>query len=289
MSDNAENLENLPDGYYENMCHGKDQAWVDVYVHGRYGFIKDGRPIFPEYNDEIHAATEVIEPIPGLPVYVGIDFGLTPAATFAQFLPIGRWVFVDEIVSTNMGAVRFSELLKDKMSKDFHGFTFMEITGDPAGEQRAQTDEQTPFDILLANGVDASPAPTNDFTIRRESLARLLMRLAIDGKPSLIVSPKCRMLRKALAGAYKYRRLAVAGEDKFADKPDKGPYSHVAESAEYLLLGAGEGDKVVMADSSNVKDVRVIRNVGGIKKNSRRRPATRAIPVNGVWGDVYGH
>jgi hypothetical protein len=31
----AENRENLPDGYYERMCAGKDSEWVDEYVRGK--------------------------------------------------------------------------------------------------------------------------------------------------------------------------------------------------------------------------------------------------------------
>lgn len=34
MSPKAENVENLPAGYYERLCRGKDQEWIDVYVHG---------------------------------------------------------------------------------------------------------------------------------------------------------------------------------------------------------------------------------------------------------------
>jgi hypothetical protein len=29
------------------------------------------------------------------------------------------------------------------------------------------------------------------------------------------------------------------------DKPDKGRYSHVADALQYLMVGAGEGGKVV--------------------------------------------
>jgi hypothetical protein len=36
LADNAENVENLPPGYYARLCHGKDQAWVDEYVKAKY-------------------------------------------------------------------------------------------------------------------------------------------------------------------------------------------------------------------------------------------------------------
>lgn len=34
MSPKGENVENLPGGYYERLCRGKDKEWIDVYVHG---------------------------------------------------------------------------------------------------------------------------------------------------------------------------------------------------------------------------------------------------------------
>lgn len=35
LSTEAENVENLPAGYYERLCHGKDSEWVDCYVKGQ--------------------------------------------------------------------------------------------------------------------------------------------------------------------------------------------------------------------------------------------------------------
>lgn len=34
MADDAENVENLPSGYYSRLCVGKDADWIDVYVRG---------------------------------------------------------------------------------------------------------------------------------------------------------------------------------------------------------------------------------------------------------------
>jgi hypothetical protein len=34
LSEQAENIENLPDGYYQRLCIGKDSEWIDVYVRG---------------------------------------------------------------------------------------------------------------------------------------------------------------------------------------------------------------------------------------------------------------
>lgn len=242
MSPNAENREHLPPNYYERQIAGKDPDWVKVYVDGDYGFVRDGKPVYPEYRDHVHCRE--FELVHGLPIYIGIDFGLTPAATFAQKMPMGQWRIHSELVTEDMGAVRFAEVMRSVMHERYPGFSFANITGDPAGDIRAQTDETTPFQILKANGVAALPAPSNDFIKRRESVAVALNRM-IDGEPGLIVHPNCKSLRKGMAGGYNYKRIQVSGEERYRDVPDKNMYSHVAESLQYLMLGAGEARTLV--------------------------------------------
>jgi hypothetical protein len=193
--------------------------------------------VYPEFRDSVHV--QEFEVTDKLPLYVGIDFGLTPAATIAQRTPLGQWRVHSELVTGDMGAVRFGEVLRRVMNERYKGFTFAKITGDPAGDVRAQTDEVTPFQILRKAGIPAQPAATNDFIKRRESVAGALSRL-IDGAPGLIVHPQCAVLRKAMAGGYAYKRVQVSGAAKYRDVPDKNDYSHVAESLQYLMVGGGE-------------------------------------------------
>lgn len=245
LSPDAENRENLPANYYERQISGKDEDWVKVYVHGEYGFVRDGKPVYPEYKDSIHCREFDI--VRSWPIYVGIDFGLTPAAVFGQKTTMGGWRWHSELVTQDMGAKRFAELMRNVMHERYQGMTFASITGDPAGEGRAQTDESTPFQILRAAGVEANPAPTNDFTKRRESVAMCLSRL-VDGVPGLVIHPQCTTLRKGMAGGYNYKRLQVTGEERYRDVPDKGMYSHVCEAGQYMLVGAGEARTLVKRD-----------------------------------------
>lgn len=254
ISPEAENIDNLPKGYYENMIKGKDQEWVNVYVHGRYGFITDGKPVWPEYKDDLHVSPERLEKFGGT-IYVGIDFGLTPAAVIGQLLPSGQLQIIDELVTEDMGAVRFGSALHDLLATKYCGCE-MEIFGDPAGEQRSQTDETTPFQIMWNQDINVWPAYTNDFTIRREAVADLLTRLTpLTGQPAFLLCPEqAPMCRKALAGGYKYKRMQVSGQERFQDKPDKGRYSHVGDALQYMVLGAVGGDKVVGGLSDNEPD-----------------------------------
>lgn len=259
----AENLNNLVRGYYDDLAavNSAKPEWVKVYVDGEYGFVVDGKPIYPEYQDAIHCR-EVV-PNPKLPILLGQDFGLTPAAVFVQLDPRDNQVQVfDELTSESMGASTFAEELRLKLRGEYAGFEH-HGWGDPAGEQRAQTDEKTPFDVLRAAGLNYSPAPTNDWIRRREAVAFNLRRLTMLGRPGIVVDPRCKRLRKGFLGGYSYRRLQVAGTDRFADKPDKSIYSHVSEALQYALVGEGmEGSAVDGVEPGRVVRCRVIRAKG---------------------------
>lgn len=230
--------------YYQRQIDGKSEEWIKVYIRGEYGFIQEGRPVYPEYIDSVHC--RVFELARGVPVEVGLDFGLTPAAIFGQKVSMGRWRWRFEECAVHMGAKNFGEhVLKPKFAElERLGFQIGEITGDPSGSTEAQSDETTPFKILSGLGIPAKPANTNDFTLRRESVSGALGRL-IDGEPGLLVHPDCATTRRGMAGRYAYKRVQIAGEDRYHDKPDKNEYSHPCEAGQYLMLGGGEGRVVL--------------------------------------------
>lgn len=238
----AENRENLPKDYYERLLPGTSDQWQNVYVHGNYGFVQDGKPVYPEYNDSVHCRE--FDLLPKLPVSIGIDFGLTPAAVVGQRTKMGqvRWRY--EITTERMGAKAFAEEIKRWLNGPLKGYRIENIDGDPAGDAAAQTDETTPFQILRAAGIPARPARTNDFQLRREAVAQPMLRM-VDGEPGFLIHPDCRMTRKGLQGGYRWKRVMVTGDERFHDKPDKNQYSHPCEAGQYLNLGFGEGDAVI--------------------------------------------
>lgn len=239
----AENVDNLPGGYdyYLTKVPGANRDHVLVYYCGQYGFVREGKPVYPEYFDNIHCPGEIYVPTPGVKIFIGLDFGLTPAALFAQRQINGRWMWFDELVTEEMGIQRFSELLIPKLN-EYSNWEY-QCYGDPAGNIRAQTDERTCYQILDANGIKAIPTTSNDFTIRREAVATSLRRL-IDGRPGLLLSPKCVVARLAMQGNYHFKRVQVSNEERYQDEPNKNKYSHVAEAGQYAMLGGGEGNVI---------------------------------------------
>jgi hypothetical protein len=235
----AENITNLKIGfkYYENICAGKDLEWVRVYVMGEYGTLSSGRPVFPEFRHPIHVAKAELPVIRGIPIIVGLDYGLNHSAAFLQVSPVGQVRLLDELVTENCGSRRFAtEHLRPLISSEkYAGCTFI-YTGDPAGNQRAQSDESTCIQILRECGFYVDQAITNNFTARRDAVARFLTML-VDGKPGMLVSPNCHYLIKGFISGYHYRKMKLGGQDNmFALKPEKNIYSHPHDALQYACL-----------------------------------------------------
>jgi len=255
--------------YYNNLIRGKTKSWIDVYVMNKLGSIKDGKPIYPMFASEVHAAKEEIAIAANIPVYVGLDFGLTPAATIGQKVR-GRWFIQQEIVAIDMGIVRFAEVLRQELATRFSAASEVIIFGDPAGDFRAQTDESTPFHILRGAGLRAFPAPSNSVDLRLEAVSSQLTKM-VEGKPAFLVDRRCAQLIKGFEGGYQYRRMEVSGE-RYSDKPDKNMFSHIHDALQYMLLGAGEG-RALMNTQKPAMPIVASRNFDVFSK--RRIPARK--------------
>lgn len=236
MSRHAENIHNLPVGYYHRLVLGKKEEWIKVYVHGLYGSSEDGKPVYSEYNDAIHCAGQDIPGNPGLVLLIAFDFGLTPAAAFMQQTMRGRVRIIDELVAEDMGIQQFAEsVVIPHIAAHYPDYKVLGV-GDPAGLQRKDTDEATCFDVLEGLGFTMESPETNAFMPRRESVAWFLNRM-VDGLPALEISPKCKVIRKGFNGGYKYRRMQVSGQEAvFTSTPLKNRFSHPHDAVQYGCL-----------------------------------------------------
>jgi hypothetical protein len=242
LAPNAENIKNLRQGYYHFAAAGKDEDYVKVYIHGEYGYVVEGKPVYPMYRDRLHCHSSPVEPVEGLPILLGADFGLTPAATFGQRLANGRWILFDELVTDNCGITRFAELLSSFAASRYPWCRNFRAWGDPAGNETR--DDETIFDVLRRiTGWKWTPAPSNDPDLRREAVIQPLNRL-IDGAPGLLISPTMPVLRKGFISGYHYKFVRSSNGAVMHETPAKNMFSHVHDSAQYLMLGGGEYDSV---------------------------------------------
>jgi hypothetical protein len=233
--------------FYMLKLGAQTKQWVDAYVMNRSSVVTDGQPVYPQFRRDVHVSDRELEPIPGVPVTVGLDFGRQPAALIGQSLR-GDWFVQREFIARDESAVEFAPALKAYLAQHYPGYTF-NFWGDPAGSQRGQATDKTPFMVFREHGmiVEPAPNPQNQLTVRHEAVNAVLMRRSLEGKrPSaLLVSPRCVTYITGMSGGYFLRRIRVSGE-RYADQPEKNQYSHICEAGENLLLGGGEGTAVTM-------------------------------------------
>ena len=231
----------LPDGYYDNLAQGKTEDWIDVYIHAQFGKSLSGQPVFRSFNRSVHVADKEITPLGGSsPLIIGVDAGLTPAATIGQVAYDGRLVVYNSLISQDMGALRFiREKLKPLLANKFPGSRAIVII-DPAAFQRVQTDERTVADMYKNEGFPVKPASSNSVSARIAAVEKYLTR-TVDGKAGVLLCPVgAGELIKALAGKYRYKINTKGEKDESPEKSH--PWSDIADSLEYLCLHADGGE-----------------------------------------------
>ena len=101
------------------------------------------------------------------------------------------------------------------------------VVTDPAGVQRAQTDERSAVDIIKAEGLKVMPAKTNNVSARLSAVDDYLMR-QVDGDSAFLLDPRCSKLKAAMMGGYRFH--------KKNGNIEMNKHSHVAEALQYLML-----------------------------------------------------
>ncbi len=249
----AENLQNLRRGYYDRQqLPGSTLQQIQRDVQAKWVYVLDGRPVITGFNRQVHVrAFDLPE---NIELMSGGDIGggtLNPAAILGYRNRRGIWMIVDEVVASDMGLRSFVAEFKAVLSRQHFRearATHTVMHGDPAGEKRDELFEVIIFKHLRAAGLNALPVMTNVFGPRVEAIEAPLGRM-VDGAPGLVIHPRCTTLIKALEGAWHFRRIQMAGEERFSDQPSKNhPYSDCGDALGYLLLGGGEYQAMVQAD-----------------------------------------
>jgi hypothetical protein len=247
----AENLNNLPPGYYTRGMQGKTQDWIRINLGNEYGFVSDGKPVHPRYIDSVHCQDLDFTPDNSVEIVLGFDFGRTPACAFMQKAEMGRWICFDEFCAEDMSAITFGPELKKYIDTTYPNFTYgFRGHGDPSGGKGGEATDDTAHQIIRAAGLPCVGTISNKASLRRAALEKPMTEMCMDGKPRFVVLPKCKKIRKGLKGAFCYRRIQVSGE-RYTDEPDKNEFSHPVEALEYGLQGEGEGRSAVTVVSNN--------------------------------------
>jgi len=228
--------------YYERFIRSNTPDWCKRYVHAQYGDDPSGSAVFRETFRQHWHVVDDLEPIASHPLIVGLDFGRDPCAIICQPDHRGRLLVLEEIIAEDIGLeLQLARSLRPTLLQERYIGKPVVVIGDPAGIQRSTIYEETSFDVVKRNGLNAYPAPTNDIDRRIAAVEGVLLGSRDGGPAVLIDRERCPTLIRALSGGYRYGRTR-AGQRK--PTPDKNKYSHIMDAFQYACLvthgGMGE-------------------------------------------------
>lgn len=239
----AENLANLPPGYYDTQMRGQPEWYIERMIKNRPGYSREGKPVYPEFNESIHAAGRVLEAVPGIPLRIGLDAGGSPAGVITQKLPNGKWRVLRELLSEQgTGPIRFGRNLADVLHEHFPEWRDIRAWADPSAAYGVdkQMGEASWIEIVANEaGIVVEPGPTNALIPRLEAVRRPLTML-IDGEAGLELSMACPALREGFNSGYRYRLMHVPGSNRWSEEPEKNRFSHIHDALQYVLSAGGE-------------------------------------------------
>lgn len=248
----AENVENHNEGfaYWLNMVRTKDEDDIRTQVLNEYGLSVAGLPIYPEWKDGWHYRPGEVRFEKGRLLVAGLDFGRTPAAVLLQIGRDGQVRCLEEVVSEDMGIRQFCEELLIPVLVERYGWgcgTRLVCFADPAGANPNEVDSVSAIEMVNACGIECWPCDVagNSFVLRSNCVKELL-RGVRDGKPAVVVSEKCKVLRNGFNGGYCYKKMAggVLGEERYAPGPDKSSfYTHIQDAFQYGVWSLLRGNR----------------------------------------------
>jgi hypothetical protein len=289
---------------YYNRLVKRSPAWVKRYVHAQLGDDPDGTAVFresftrnfhvvpgkrltpgighnggPSIFDDYEESEGIpqpdvdvfqggITPDQGMQLLVGQDFGRNPCAVICQLDHRGRFLVLEEIVSTGVGLQTHitNRLRPTLMQPRYLGMPVL-VVGDPSGVARDNYEESC-FDLLEREGFTTQSAPTNAIDPRLRAVENLLLQ-QVGGKAMFLLDEgRCPNLLKALMGLYRYGKM---NNGQIRPVPDKtNPWSDLADALQYAALMAQPGAYTAVAKA--LKGALRRRGVGNSQQRKRISP-----------------
>lgn len=259
-----ENWDNLPVSYRASL-ESMPESWKKKYLLGEYGFIPDGEPFYQGFKEIIHKRD--LKPVVGKELLLGWDYGYRhPALVISQLDGKGRWMILRELIGTNITIDAFADVAKQFLNVNFRGWTTVSY-GDPAGAQRNDKSEQTSEDILRSKGFSVVSCAST-YRDRKEIIEGKLATL-VDGIPSLVIDPLCKIIIDGFLGGYHYPMIqqgqqwtAIRTETPYRD----GWYEHCLNALEYIAVNIFRAVKQARQNNfykiARVREVRNMQNAG---------------------------
>ncbi|NIJ34328.1 hypothetical protein [Sphingomonas oligoaromativorans] len=273
VNPNAENLSNLPRGYYERqyLLNKTKKNYLDRMLRNRFVPVQHGQPVYgDEFDMDEHIAAEPLRADPTRKLIVGLDAGLTPAAVICQRDSLGKLRVLSELVVIaapdqmigKAGPTRFGQALRAFLAEHYphhyqpatSGRLRRGGMGHNGGPELDDLEEERIRFICDPAGQDGTDKSGNEeswleivqavigYRLRPARSNRLHVRLeavriALMARGGFEMSPTCKTLRKGFLSGYHYQRTAVGdGVGKFSLEPNKNQFSHVHDALQYASM-----------------------------------------------------
>jgi len=240
LSAEAENVENLPPGYYQRLAENPNTNWVNRYVRAQYGEDPSGASVFRgSYKRSFHVRKNLVPSI-GYPLIIGQDFGRSPCSLICQPNHKGQLMVLEEVVAEDIGLeLHITRNLKPRLFHERYANLRYAVVGDPSGTAKSSLYEEDHFDVLKRLGLPAFPAPTNNIDPRISAVESLLLQHR-DGEGAVLIDEDmCPITVRSIAGAYRYGKTQAGVTKPLPDKTH--PYSDLMDDLQYVALVMNSG------------------------------------------------
>lgn len=230
-----ENVANLPAGYYSRL----ERSWAhrpDLlrrFVKGKHGFQQVGRPVTPQWSDELHLAHD-LKPVAGMPLYLLWDGGLNPTCIVTQVTPLGYWLIMEAMVGEGVGMYEHvRQVVKPVMAAKYRGFEFKHI-GDPTLDNKEQSSSEQSAARVIMRELGGPFIPGLKETAHRIDPLNAVLQRTINGRGMVQVDrEQAKAVWHALRGGWHFR-ITRGGQ---VGTIPKNIHSHPGDATGY---GAGK-------------------------------------------------
>lgn len=250
MDEGAENLQahGGDRSYYQQIIDmNRANPWyIRRMVHAIPGITRAADLVYDRFDEATQLSKEPLKPEPSLPVIIGVDGGLTPAAVYGQEMPDGQLRILREIAFERGGIEELGAAMLALEARDFRGCDFHTVC-DPAMVAGEDKDAIEQSQQQVSKGSDRQRLATklgrpvqlaaSNQTGRRWDAVRDKIALQLGpGRPGYLLDPSCKGLIRGKRQTYQFRKLQ-GSNDLSSVKPTFD--THVADAEQYLAMECG--------------------------------------------------
>lgn len=248
----AENLHNLPKGYYQIQAAANRHrpGYVDRMIDNKFVPLQHGQPVNPQFDYKTHVR-EGLAWDRSRPLIVGVDQGLFAAAVACQRTIMGQLRTLREAVMfredgktlMKIGPTAAGAMVRTMIADNFPELhpDNLRVVGDPAAwaaEDRADAEMDWIRAFQKGLGYRVRKAKTNRPTLRNEAIWS-----AMSERDGYLVDASCKHLIRGHLGGYHYRKAEISdGETRGHLEIADTIHTHVCDAEQYAAL---EGEHVI--------------------------------------------